>query len=116
MNGIIYCALFIYLAAASFINQEVYAFTVRYDSLLIFLVLIVLALPHLMQDLRNKDADLIMAALTVVLSGVFVLVTHSGYGAALIPSDLAVICYVSKKISLSDRSVILVSSLREPVP
>lgn len=106
MNGIIYCALFIYLVAASFINQEVYAFTVRYDSLLIFLVLIILALPHLLQDLKNKDTDLILAALTAVLSGVFVLVTHSGYGAALIPSDLALICYVSKKINLSDRSIL----------
>ncbi len=108
-SNFIFCGLFIYLIATSFINHDIYAFTVRYDSLLIFIVLGVLALPHLAGDIRNKDADLIMALAAVFFSVLFVLITHSGYGAALIPSDLALISYVSKRIRLSEGSVLCVT-------
>ena len=108
-GNVIYCALFIYLIATSFINQDVYAFTVRYASLIIFLVLGVMSLPYLMEDVKNKDADLIMAFFVVVLSAVFVVMTHSGYGAVLIPSDLALICYMSKHIRLGRRDIVVLS-------
>ena len=108
-SNILYSALFIYLVAASFVNQDIYAFTVRYDSLLIFIVLFILVLPHLKEDIKNKDADLIMAFATAALSVLFVLITRSGYGAALIPSDLALICYASKRLKLTDNSVLCLS-------
>ena len=108
-ENVIYCALFIYLIATSFINQDVYAFTVRYASLIIFLALGVMSLPYLMEDLKNKDADLLMAFLVVVLSAVFVLVTNSGYGAMFIPSDLALICYMSKHMKPGSRDIAVLS-------
>ena len=108
-DNIIFCGLFIFLTASSFVNHDVYAFTVRYDSLLIFLVLSLLALPYLAEDIRGRNADLIMTAATIVLSAVFVLITGSGYGAVFIPSDLALIAYVSGKLKLKQGSVLCLS-------
>lgn len=104
-SGIIFCGLFIYLIASSFINQDVYAFTVRFASLLIFIVLGVLSLPYLLEDLKNRDIDLIMTLITVVLSVIFVVITGSGYGAALIPSHLAMICYMQKHMVLDMKCI-----------
>ena len=105
----IFCGLFIYLVATSFINQDVYAFTVRFASVLIFLVLGLIALPYFADDIRNKDVDLILAVMTVVLTVIFVLATGSGYGAAFIPSDLALICYVEKRMRLGSSEIRLIS-------
>ncbi len=105
----IFCGLFIYLVATSFINQDVYAFTVRFASVLIFLVLGLIALPYLADDIRNKDVDLILAVMTVVFTVIVVLATGSGYGAAFIPSDLALICYVEKRMRLGSSEIRLIS-------
>lgn len=105
----IFCGLFIYLVATSFINQDVYAFTVRFASVLIFLVLGLIALPYFADDIRNKDVDLILAVMTVVFTVIFVLATGSGYGAAFIPSDLALICYVEKRMRLGSSEIRLIS-------
>lgn len=105
----VYCALFTYLIASSFINQDIYAFTVRYASLVIFLVLGALALPYLKEDIANKNADLILAVLTVFFSAVCAVLSGSGYGAVLIPSDLALICYMSGHLRLSGRAAAYLS-------
>ena len=104
-GNIIYCALFTYLIASSFVNQEVYAFTVRYASLIVFAVLGLLSLPYLAGDIRKKDPDLVLVFLTVVISLICAVLSRSGYGAVLIPSNLALICYMTGHLRLSGRSV-----------
>ena len=108
-TGVVYSALFIFLVATSFISQEVYAFTVRFDSLIIFLALAVLALPYIRDDLAKRDPDLIMTLLVILLSAVFAVLVHSGYGAVLIPSDLALISYMTKHIRLNKRNRFIIS-------
>ncbi|MCR5773733.1 MAG: hypothetical protein K6G42_01485, partial [Lachnospiraceae bacterium] len=102
-GGAVFCALFIYLIATSFINQDVYAFTVKFASVLIFAVLCVLMLPYLAEDLKNRAVEPVLVGLTVILSTVFVIITRSGYGALFIPSDLALICYASGHIRLTGK-------------
>ena len=108
-TGIVYSGLFIFLVATSFISQEVYAFTVMFDSLIIFLALFILALPYMGEDIRKRDPDLIMSALVILLSTVFAVIVHSGYGAVLIPSDLALISYMTKHIRLSKTDGLVIS-------
>ena len=108
-GNIIYCALFTCLIASSFVNQEVYAFTVRYASLMIFAVLGLLSLPYLAGDIRDRNPELVLVFLTVVLSLVCAVLSGSGYGAVLIPSDLALICYMTGHLRLSGRSVAYLS-------
>ncbi|MBQ9605857.1 MAG: O-antigen ligase family protein [Lachnospiraceae bacterium] len=108
-GNFIFCALFSYLVATSFINQDVYAFTVRYASLIIFAVLGILALPYLAEDLKNKDTDLLCTVLTVVLSVICAVLSHSGFGAVLIPSDLALICYMSGRLRFSEKTAMYIA-------
>lgn len=89
----------------SFVNQNVYAFTVRYASLIIFAVLGIIVLPYLKGDIAEKDTDLLLAILTMILSLFFAVLSHSGFGAVFIPSDLALICYATKHLTLTDRSL-----------
>ena len=105
-ENIIFCALFTYLAATSFINQDVYAFTVRFASVVIFVVLGVLALPYLAEHIRDRDPDLYMLLLLPVLTLSFALMSGSGLGAVFIPTDLALICYVTKYLRLTRRAVL----------
>ncbi len=101
----ILCGLVTYLAVTSFINQDLYAFTTVYASLIIFAVLAVMALPYALEGIKDKEIDLMLAAMTPILAFIFAIASHSGMGAVLIPSDLALICYVARHVRLTERAV-----------
>ncbi len=96
----IFCGLVTYLAATSFINQTVYAKTSVIASLMVFAVLFVIVSPDLITDYVNRDADLILLTIVVIAATLCAILSHSGMGAILIPSDMAMIGYASKKIRL----------------
>lgn len=108
-GSLIFTALFVYLIATAFISQEVYAFTVRAASLIVFITLVVLALPYIAEDMGNADKDLILMVIISMLSVIFVFVTGSGYGAIFIPTDLAMISYVTKHLRLKRRDVLIIA-------
>ncbi|MCR5747447.1 MAG: hypothetical protein K6G03_07025, partial [Lachnospiraceae bacterium] len=101
----IFCALFAYFIVTSFVNQQVYAFTVRFASVLIFLVLGVMALPYIKEHIKERDPDMILMLLTPVFTFIFALMSGSKMGAVFIPTDIALISYVSKYLRLSKKSV-----------
>ena len=108
-ENIIFCALFTYLVATSFINQDIYAFTVRFASVVIFVVLGILALPYLAEHIKDRDPDLYMLLLLPVLTLSFALMSGSGLGAVFIPTDLALICYATRYLRLTKRAVLYLS-------
>lgn len=108
-GSLIFTGLFIYLVATAFINQDVYSFTVRAASLIVFLILVVLALPYIAEDMGNADIDLILMVIVSMLSVIFVFITGSGYGAIFIPTDLAVMSYVTKHLRLKGRDVWIIA-------
>ncbi len=105
----IFCALVIYLIVTSFINQDLYAFTTVYASLIVFIVLAVMAVPYAAEGIRKKERELIAALATPVLALVFALVSRSGMGAVLIPSDLALICYVAGHLKLTKKDATVIA-------
>ena len=105
----IFCALVTYMVATSFINQTVYAVTGVVASLVVFVILGMITLPALHDSYVNLDKDLILLTVTVIVTAVCAILAGSNLGAILIPADMAMIGYASKKIRLSQRSVIYIS-------
>ena len=102
-SGLIFAAGFTYMILSSFITQDIYAGTTRYASLIFFLMLAVMLLPYLKGALGRRDAALFCVFLTAAVSAVNLFIVHSDKGAVLIPSDLAMLIYLSSRITLSDK-------------
>ena len=110
-RGIIFCCLFTYLAASSFISQRIYEATIPYASAVIFLMLGIMALPDLLPSLKMKDPDLILGILVMAVTPICMFLSSSGYGAFFIPADMALICYMAGRIKLSPGMIIYISVL-----
>lgn len=102
-SGCLFAAVFTYIVLSAFISQDIYAATTRYSSLIFFALLAVMTLPYLQGALKRRDTGLLCVVLTAAVSMLNLLLIHSNKGAVLIPTDMALAFYLSRRISLSDR-------------
>ncbi len=106
----ILAGLFILLLLTSFIDQKIYAFTGRYASLVVFLLLALILLPHVREMVDNKDIRVIAAAATGMIAMINLIIIGSNKGAVLIPSDLVLIALCSYYVRLGKKAMYLITA------
>lgn len=100
----ILAGLFLYLLLSSFVNQRVYEVLGRYASLVVFIILTLLLIPHVKEMIAARDLRVILAAATVLVTGINLIVIGSNKGAFFIPADLCLICVASFYVRLRERT------------
>ncbi len=94
--------LFAYLLLTSFINQKIYDVMGRYASVVVFVFLTGLLVLHSREILRNKDVLAVTALVTILITGINLIVIGSNKGAFFIPTDLCLICVASSYVKLKE--------------
>lgn len=103
-------ALFAYLLLSSFINQKVYDVLGRYASVVVFVVLCGLLFLHAREIIADKDVLALTAAVTMLVTGINLIVIGSNKGAFFIPSDLCLICVASSYVKLKEKTKMYIAA------
>ena len=99
--------------ALTFMVPKFYGATDKYVGVFIFLMCSVLVLNNvnIIEGLKNKDAEIIILAALVVITGLNLILVDSGKGAFFVAVNFMLIWYLSDKITLKRKSMLILSGL-----
>ncbi|MBQ7464754.1 MAG: O-antigen ligase family protein [Lachnospiraceae bacterium] len=106
----ILAGLFVYLLLTSFINQRVYDVFGRYASLIVFIVLTMLLVPHVKEMIVARDMRVVLAVVTTLITGINLIVIGSNKGAFFIPADLCLIFVSSFYLRLREKTKMFIAA------
>ncbi len=106
----ILAGLFLYLLLTSFINQRAYDVLGRYASLIVFIILTVLLVPHVKEMIKARDLRVILAGITILITGINLIAIGSNKGAFFIPADLCLIFLASFYVRLRERTKMFIAA------
>lgn len=99
--------------ALTFMVPKFYGATDKYVGVFVFLMCAVLLVNNvdIISLIKKRDMEFIALAVLIVLTGVNLLIVDSGKGAFFVAANFAMVWYMSDKLYLTKRQIIVMASL-----